>query len=79
MELYGVVLKLVGPTFPIGETNEDERRFENLKELTKLVDLLLRDIDQIATLNVDRVEFSMKRSGQYCHEFMDRIGISNDP
>ena len=79
MELYGVVLKLVGPTFPIGETNEDEHRFQNLQELTKLVDLLLRDIDQIATLNVDRVEFSMKRSGQYCHEFMDKIGISNDP
>ena len=79
MELYGVVLKLVGPTFPIGETNEDERRFENLKELTKLVDLLLRDIDQIATLNADRVEFSMKRSGDFCNKFLDKIGISNDP
>lgn len=75
MELYDVVLKLVGPTQPIGETNEDNKRFENLLLLTNLIDRLLTDIDFIATNNAKRAEFSRKRAGEFCNKFMDQIGI----
>ena len=78
MELYDVVTKLVGPTRPVGETHEDERRFENLKALTGLVDRLLTEIDEIATFNATREEFSMKRAGEFCGKFIDKIGIRND-
>lgn len=36
MELHEVVMKLVGPVMPAGETREDERRLENMKALTEL-------------------------------------------
>lgn len=75
MELYDVVTKLVGPTFPVGETTEDNQRFENLQALTALVDRLLTDIDMIATLNQKRQEYSMKRAGDFCGKFLDKIGI----
>lgn len=49
MELIDVVRKLIGPVNPIGESNTDEERFENLKTLTELVDFLVGDIDQVLT------------------------------
>ncbi len=75
MELYDVVTKLVGPTRPVGETREDDLRFENLKTLTVLVDRLLTDIGDIEADNANRVEFSMQRSGEFCAKFLDRLGI----
>ena len=77
MEIYDVVMKLVGPVRPVGETHTDDKSFENLKVLVELTDKLLTDIDEIATDNKDRVEFSMNRAGKYCAAFYDRIGISN--
>ena len=75
MELYDVVMKLVGAVEPIGETREDDRRFENLKALTSLTDELLTAIDTIALNEKDRVEFSRKRAGAHCKKFLDKIGI----
>jgi hypothetical protein len=74
MELYDVVMKLIGPVVPVGETKADEQRFENLKELTDLVDLLLTDIDTIAG-DAGRPEFSIRRAGEHCARFLDQIGI----
>lgn len=75
MELYDVVTKLVGPTRPVGETHEDERRFENLAALTVLVDRLLTEIGDIEADNAKLTEFSMKRAGEFCGKFLDRLGI----
>jgi predicted glycosyl hydrolase (DUF1957 family) len=75
MDLHDVVKKIIGETNPVGETNADNKSFENLKVLTELVDELLTDIDWVATNNKDRVEYSMKRSGEHCSAFLDRIGI----
>ena len=63
MELIDVVRKLVGPIMPIGETNEDNRRYENLGAMVELVDRLVFDIDQVA-MQKNRVEFSIKRAGE---------------
>lgn len=75
MEMYDVVMKLVGPTRPVGETYEDARRFENLAVLTRLVDRLMTEIHEIATENTKRQEYSMKRAGEFCGKFLDNIGI----
>ena len=40
MDVYEIVGKLVGPIDPIGETQTDERRFENLKVMTELKESL---------------------------------------
>lgn len=69
MEIYDVVCKLVGPIKPIGETNKDNSRFENLKKMTELVDNLITDIDSVSYNNKNRYEFSMKRAGQYAFQW----------
>lgn len=70
MELVDVVRKLVGPVRPVGETNADDERFENLKALTELVDALLGDINTLAP-HRNRYEFSIKRAGEYAAKFLD--------
>lgn len=73
MTIHEVVKKLIGEIAPVGETNTDNARFENLKAMTELVDLLLSDIDNVANENKDRQEFSMKRAGEFASGFFDRI------
>lgn len=75
MTLYDVVKKLVGDIDPVGETNADEKRFENLKDMTQLVDMLVGDIDRVAS-NKNRVEHSMKRAGQHADNFLTNLGIT---
>lgn len=76
MTLYDVVKKLIGEVKPIGETRTDDIRFENLKQLTELVDKLETDIDEIAMLK-DRPEYSIKRAGEFADAFLTKLGISN--
>lgn len=73
MELYDVVMKLIGEIEPVGETHEDNHRFENLKNLTELVDRLLGDIQDVADTNVGRVEFSLSRAGKMCENFLHNV------
>jgi hypothetical protein len=76
MTNYDVVKKLVGAINPVGETNTDNERFENLKEMTHLVEMLIIDIDRVATNNQNRHEFSLKRAGDFASKFMtDDLGI----
>ena len=67
--IYDVVKELVGKIDPVGETNEDNRRFENLKTMTALVEALLSDIDYVAITYSDRGEYSMSRAGKYAGKF----------
>lgn len=75
MDIYEIVKKLVGKIDPVGESNTDEDRFENLKVMTALVDSLLTDIDYVITLNANRTEYSRKRAGEFARKFFDRMGI----
>ena len=74
MELIGIVRKLVGPINPVGETNTDNERYENLKAMTELVDALVSDIDRVIP-NKRRSEYSMKRAGEHADEFFNSLGI----
>lgn len=69
MELKDVVLKLIGPIMPIGETNEDEDRLENLRQFIKLVDALVEEMNDIAG-NAERAEYSMSRAGKMAEKFL---------
>lgn len=77
MTVYDIVHKLIGPINPIGETNTDDRRFENLKDMTELVDQLLTDIDAVSYVNKDMAEFSRKRAAEYATKFFNQLGIYN--
>lgn len=76
LELKDIVMKLVGNINPIGETNTDNDRFENLKNLCELVDDLLGKIDDVSYKNKDSREFSVKRASDYANKFLtDNLGI----
>ena len=74
MEIYDVVKKLVGEIKPIGETNEDNRRFKNLKVMSDLVDRLIYDIDNVAAGNNSYMD-SIKKAGKFADEFLTQLGI----
>lgn len=75
MDIYEIVKKLVGDIDPVGESNTDATRLENLKVMTSLVDKLLSDINDVSVYNKNRVEHSMKVAGEFASKFFDQIGI----
>ena len=72
MEIKDVVLKLIGSVDPVGESNADDRRFENLKVLCELTEHLVCVIDDVSYRNKDRAEYSMSRAGKYAFDFIDK-------
>ena len=74
IDVYEVVLKLIGRIQPVGETQTDNNRFENLKAMTELVDKLLTDIYGIAHSYKNNHQYSMKKAAAYASEFYTRIG-----
>lgn len=71
-----IVKKLIGPIRPVGETNTDNERFENLKNLCQLVDDLVTEIDSVGCDFKDSHEFSVKRASEYASKFLtDTIRI----
>ena len=76
MDLREIVLRLTGPINPVGETNEDDRRYGNLKWLCVLVSMLVDDIERISAKK-SRVEYSIKRAGEFADEFLKKdLGIT---
>ena len=71
-----IVMKLIGPIEPIGDSSVDPKRLENLKELCKLTELLVARIDRVSCENRDREEWSMKEAGKYADDFLtNNLGI----
>ena len=70
MDIHEVVGKLVGRIDPVGETNEDNRRFENLKIMADLVNKLLFNIDEVSR------EYSRDRAGKFAAEFFAAVEIA---
>ena len=73
--LHDIVMKLIGPVDPIGETNADQNRLANLKALCELVDRLVYTIDAVVP-NKTRPEASMKQAGEYADKFLIDLGIT---
>jgi hypothetical protein len=72
-----VVKKLIGSIEPIGKTEVDEKRLENLKAMTEMLDALLGEVMNVARFNKDRVEYSMNQCGKHAHSFLRSIGIED--
>lgn len=67
-----IVKKIVGEVCPVGETNTDNARFENLKVMCELVDDLLGEIGVVASYD-EAHEYSVKRAGEYATDFLKQI------
>ena len=72
IDIYNVITKLVGPIEPVGESNADEKRYENLQTMTEVVGELLADI-KIVSRYVDRPEASMSKIGRYAQTFLKDV------
>ena len=72
MEYYSIITKLIGPVDPVGETNADNARFENLRNLIELTDTLIGDIQRVST-SKDRPEHSMSRAGKMAGGFLSDL------
>ena len=72
MEIQDVVRKILGPIEPIGETNADNERYENLKVTIDLINTLLFDISQVAQYSTCP-EFSRSRAGKRAKQFLIEI------
>ena len=75
MELHEIVEKLTGPVVPIGKTEVDAERYENLEELITLTSELVSLLSGIEHLYAGRVEASLKKAGLRCREFFMDVGI----
>lgn len=72
-----IVMKIIGRIRPVGETNTDDERFENLKQMCELVNNLVARIDAIGYEFRDSQEFSVKRASDYAKNFLTKtLGIT---
>lgn len=72
MTHFEIVMKLIGPVQPVGETGPDERRLQNIKALTELTDRLLGEVSRAASC-ANRHEASMKVIGKHAKQFLDDV------
>lgn len=66
---YEIVKKLIGEIQPVGETNTDNERYENLQEMCDLIRNLVADVIKVSQ-EVNRQEYSIKRAGEYASNFI---------
>lgn len=72
-----IVETLIGKIRPVGETNTDTQRFENLKEMCELVNELVSEIDSVSYDFKDSYEHSVKKSSEYAKNFLtEKLGIN---
>ena len=57
-----ILNRIIGPISPIGETNEDEKRLENLNQYIELFDAMFLEICKVSE-NSTRDEYSMQIVG----------------
>lgn len=75
MKSYGIkelVSKIIGKVYPVGETYEDESRFESLKELKDLLDYCVAEIYEVS-LEAGRPEYSVSRAGNFARGYLRQL------
>jgi hypothetical protein len=69
-----VVRKLIGGVDAIGETNHDNRAYENLNVMIDVCNALLDDI-YIASKTKDCPQYSMKQIGGHAYRFIEDLKV----
>jgi hypothetical protein len=70
--IHRTITTLIGPIEPVAETHTDAARFENLKVMTEVLEMLLVDVKSVAR-NKGRVEYSMNLAGKHADNFLNEI------
>lgn len=69
-DIEDVVMSLVGPVHPAGETHTDERRYKSLGELCDLHDRITQTLIAVAQID-HRDRHSMKQLVEYAEAQLD--------
>ena len=69
MSVEEILEKLLGKIEPVGETNEDNKRYENIENYKKALNFIFGRLEK-ASLYADRKEYSMQKIGKECKEFL---------
>ena len=69
MSVEEILEKLLGKIKPVGETNEDNNRYENIENYKKACNFIFSRLEE-ASLYADRKEYSMQKIGKECNEFL---------
>lgn len=69
MNYTKIVNKLIGDVNPTGETNTDNARYDNLREMCQLASNLIEQIKHVA-LKKDSIEYSVKRAAIFADKFI---------
>jgi hypothetical protein len=72
MEMIDIVKKLIGPIQPVGESNEDRKRLENLNEFITLADEMIIKLKDVAE-NSDSHEHSVALAGDTAKKFLNEL------
>lgn len=73
--LYTVVKKIIGNIKPLGCASTDSERMKSMKLACSLVEKLLTDIDDVAYLNRDSKEYSVRQIADYAKKFLDGLEL----
>lgn len=77
MEIEEILEKLFGKIQPVGETREDEKRFENIENYEKALTFIVKELQE-ASLSKDRVEGSMKEIGKKCFDILYDYNLAEE-
>ena len=67
-----IVKKLIGNINPVGKSEIDTERFENLKQMCELVHDLVILIDDVSFYNRDAREASVRKAADYAKNFLEK-------
>ena len=72
LSVYEVVGKLTGAIEPVGSTETDEIRFENLKEMCELAEMLMEDIAHVAR-QTNAYQGSIVKAAKYADDSLKHL------
>jgi hypothetical protein len=78
MTNFDIVKRLIGPILPVGDSNIDNERFENLKLTCKLTNDLLFEIEEKSCASPNSKEYSVRRNSDYGIKFLTDIGFKQN-
>ncbi len=65
-----IVKKLIGPISPCGESNTDEQRLQNLKNMCELTSDLIAEINEVYEKNKHSKEYSVKLMSDLAERYL---------
>lgn len=75
VEKSDAILSLIGNVHPVGETNTDDRRYENLKLACEILRNLVNAIREVCVECKEHAAFSINRAGEYACKCLEDLNI----